>query len=259
VAALYVFLAHAGIIRSALFPRIDGDIALAESDRPGLRVLFVGNSFTYYNSMPAMVQELATADPGAAPLFSVEYTAPNWSLREASENRGLADALDEIAWDFVVLQDVSWYLSTSVDERRRHTYPFARALERQIAETGARTMLFMTWGYKDGAFRGDTYGAMQTRLAEGYRDLAAELGAEVASVGLAWAEALRRKPGLELWKRDGAHPSRSGSYLAACVFYAVLSGRDPTKSTFTAGLDPAETRFLQDVASDVAAAMPAAA
>jgi hypothetical protein len=100
---------------------------------------------------------------------------------------------------------------------------------------------------------------MQTRLAEGYRDLAAELGAEVASVGLAWAEALRRKPGLELWKRDGAHPSRSGSYLAVCVFYAVLSGRDPTKSTFTAGLDPAETRFLQDVASDVAAAMPAAA
>jgi hypothetical protein len=184
-------------------------------------------------------QELATADP--APLFSVEYTAPNWSLREASENRGLADAIDEISWNVVVLQDVSWYLSTSVDERR------------------ARTMLFMTWGYKGGAFRGDTYEAMQARLAEGYRDLAAELAAEVASVGLAWAEALRRKPGLELWNRDGAHPSRSGSYLAACVFYAVLTGRDPRGSDFTAGFDPAEARFLQDVASDVAARVPAPA
>jgi hypothetical protein len=46
---LYVGLARSGIIRSPFFPRAEGDLGLAKSDRPGLRVLFVGNSFTYSN------------------------------------------------------------------------------------------------------------------------------------------------------------------------------------------------------------------
>jgi hypothetical protein len=73
----YVGLAKSGIIRSPFFPSAEGDLALAKSDRPGLRVLFFGNSFTYYNEMPAMVHELAAQDHGARPLYSVEYTAPN--------------------------------------------------------------------------------------------------------------------------------------------------------------------------------------
>jgi hypothetical protein len=44
---LYVGLAKSGIIRSPFFPRAEGDLALAKSDRAGLRVLFVGNSFTW--------------------------------------------------------------------------------------------------------------------------------------------------------------------------------------------------------------------
>jgi hypothetical protein len=71
-APLYLGLAKSGIIRSPFFPRADGDLALAKSDRAGLRVLFVGNSFTYYNEMPAMVHDLAEGDPGARPLFAVE-------------------------------------------------------------------------------------------------------------------------------------------------------------------------------------------
>ena len=55
---IYVGLAKSGVIRSPFFPRVDGDLTLAKSDRPGLRVLFVGNSFTYYNGMPAMVHEV---------------------------------------------------------------------------------------------------------------------------------------------------------------------------------------------------------
>jgi hypothetical protein len=201
-----------------------------------------------------MVHELTEGDPGAAPVYSVEYTAPNWSLRDASESDGLADALEDFSWDVVVLQDVSWHLSTSPDERRRLTHPYARDLWRGIAENGAETMLFLTWGYRDGAFEGDTFEAMQARLADGYAELADELSADVAPVGLAWEEALHRQPGLDLWKHDGGHPSKEGSYLAACVFYADLTGRDPRDSSYTSGLDEAQARFLQDVAYDVVAA-----
>lgn len=251
-ALIYTGLVEAGLVRSALAPRVDGDIALARGDRPGLRVLFVGNSFTYYNSMPALVHELAEGDEGAPPIFTVEYAAPNWTLRKASQNDGLADLLEDARWDVVVLQEVSWLPATSPEVRRRYMYPFVRSLDRDIAAAGAQTVLFMTWGYKDGAYPGDTFDGMQARLAEGYSELGGELFAPVAPVGLAWQEALRREPGLDLWKRDGHHPSRSGSYLAACVFYAVLSGRDPSGSDFTAGMDATEASFLQLVAFDIA-------
>ena len=132
--------------------------------------------------------------------------------------------------------------------------PYARALDRRIRARGARTMLFLTWAHRDGDRRnrpGDSFVAMQSRLVDGYAELAAELSATIAPVGLAWAEAWRRRPGLELWADDGRHPSRAGSYLAACVFYAVLTGRDPTMSAFTDGLEAADARFLQQVAADV--------
>jgi hypothetical protein len=240
---LYIGLVHVGLARSLLAPTLRGDIALARGDRPGLRVLFVGNSFTFKNSLPALVRDLAAGDPGGPPIFSVEYAAPGWSLHQADN-------------DIVVLQEKSWLLSYPEDQWRRETYPFARNLHEKIAAAGARTLLFMTWGYTLGDRwhePHDTYAAMQTRLADGYTKLGAELGVEVAPAGLAWAEALRRNPRLDLWAGDGKHPGRLGSYLTACVFYAELSGRVPTRSRFTAGLESKQARLLQQVARNALA------
>jgi hypothetical protein len=243
---LYVGLAKAGLIRSPFFPKVEGDLTLARSDSAGLRVLFVGNSFTYYNSMPSLVRRLAEADAGSPSIIAVAYTAPNWTLERAAEDDGLADLLGDVRWNVVVLQEHNQLVSFS--------YPFARALWREITLVGGRTVLFMTWAYEDGDrrnFPGDTFTAMQARLGQDYSQLSEELTVPVAPVGLAWAEALRRRPGVKLWAGDGRHPSRIGSYLAACVFYAVLSGRDPRGSEFTAELGESEARFLQDVAADV--------
>ena len=254
--ALYSGLVHIGLARSLLAPNLRGDIALARSDRPGLRVLFVGNSFTFRNSLPALVHELAAGDPGAPPIFSVEYAAGGWSLHQANKDDGLYKLLREVHWDVVVLQEKSWLLSLPEEQWRRETYPAARALREKIAAAGARTVLFMTWGYVRGDRRDephDTYAAMQARLADGYSKLGSELGAQVAPAGLAWAEALRRQPTLDLWAGDGQHPARLGSYLAACVFYAMLSGREPAQSRFTAGIQPAQARLLQQVAGDLPA------
>lgn len=249
---LYVGLAKSGVIRSPFFPRAEGDVALARSERPGMRVLFVGNSFTYYNEMPATVARLAKADQGAPPLFVVEYTAPRWSLEDASTNDGLTKLIHDVPWDVVVLQDSSWTLSDP-SARVRSTFPAARLLDREIRTAGAKTALFLTWGWKNGdpTVDGDSYEAMQARLTEGYEELASELGAGVAPVGPAWAEALGREPALNLWKAGGGHPNEKGSYLASCVFYGFLTGRDPTQSAYVADLNPELARFLQRVAADV--------
>jgi hypothetical protein len=206
------------------------------------------------NSMPELVHRLAVGDPSASPVFTVEYTAPFWSLRAASQDHGLTRLLQQIHWDVVVLQERIWVPSLPLEERARQMYPYAWSLDGDIATTQARTMLFMTWGYEHGyrGVSGDTYAGMQSRLAAGYEDLGRKLGAPVAPVGLAWAAALRRRPDLDLWASDGQHPSKVGSFLAACVFYGALTGRDPSESSFTDGLDPGTARYLKRVAASVA-------
>ena len=64
-----------------------------------------------------------------------------------------------------------------------------------------------------------------------------------------------RRPDLELHNvHDGHHPELAGSYLSACVFYAVLTGQSPVGHPCTATqagqapVDPQTARFLQEVA-----------
>jgi hypothetical protein len=249
---LDVALARVGLFHFG--PSLSGDVALARSGRPGIRVLFVGNSFTFSNDMPELVHRLAAADPEAAPIYAVEYTAAGWRLKAAAYDRGLYRLLHEIHWDEVVLQEQSRIPSLEPVVRARETDPYARSLVADVRTAGAKPMFFMTWGYKHGDdvdLSGDTFGLMQGRLEYNYDQLGAELAVPVAPVGRAWALAHRLRPRLELWQGDGGHPSRTGSYLAACVFYAVLEHRDPTASRFRAGLPRDTVRFLARVAARV--------
>ncbi len=228
--SLYVGLIQAGVIPFPFGPSVHGDLALARSDRAGMRVLFVGNSLTYYNSMPALVRQLAAGDEGAPPVFAVWYTAPGWNLRGAAGDGDLRALLEDVRWNTVVLQERSDLASSALDRRRQETEPYVRDLRTRIAAGGARTVLFMTWRYREES------------------DLAAVLGLPIAPVAPAWGEAEARRPEIDLRASDGRHPNRAGSYLAACVFYATLTRRDPSASSFTAGLRASEARFLQHLA-----------
>jgi hypothetical protein len=244
-------LIQLGLARNPFAPVTSGELALARSDRPGLRVLFVGNSFTAENSLPELVYRLSASDKGARRVFAVGYTAGGSTLRRASHEGSLTRLLRKVRWDVVVLQEQSRIPSLSVSVRYREMVPAALTLETKIRDAGAEPLLFMTWGYKSGDGSGDTYSAMQARIAAGYEDLAEQLHARVAPVGIAWEHALQREPGLQLWAGDGRHPSLAGSYLAACVFYGELTGRPPTRIVYLAGLPSREARFLQNVAADV--------
>lgn len=75
----------------------------------------------------------------------------------------------------------------------------------------------MTWGRNN-----DTYEGMQQQLTENYLEMADVLDAYCAPVGEAWRRVRRECPSLQLYNSDGSHPSPAGSYLAACVFYAIF-------------------------------------
>ncbi len=247
--AVYIGLIWAGLVRDPLWPTTHGDLAAARSSQPGLRVLFVGNSLTYTNSMPAMIERLARADAAAPRIIPVWYTAGGWTLDEAADDAGLARLIRELPWNDVVLQEQSQIGSFSVDGSRNRMYNAAGELAGQAARAGARTILFAPWGWRDGdGEAADSYAAMQGRIVAAYGALGADMAAPVAPVGLAWAFVHTSDPGIELYAGDGIHPSVAGSYLAACVFYVMLVGRDPEGDSFTAGLDRDQADALQTAA-----------
>jgi hypothetical protein len=230
--SLYVGLVQADVVRNPFAPVLRGDLDTARSDRPGMRVLFVGNSWTYYHDMPQMVQRLAAADIGARPVFAVSYTRPGWDLRSASHDRRLVSLIGDVRWNTVVLQEQTGRARSSVEQRSRETDPYVRDLQSRIQARGARTLLYMTWPYRDRS------------------DLGSVLGLPVAPVGTALSEAYWRRSGLTLWLEDG-HPNQAGSFLAACVFYTVLTRRNPARSTYSGGLPEADAQFLKELAAEL--------
>jgi len=128
-------------------------------------------------------------------------------------------------------------------------YAGAWKLHETIKSQEARTVFYLTWARKGQP-------QMQERLNHAYVSIAKALEADVAPVGTAWQRALREDPALELYMRDGSHPSPDGTYLAACVFYATLLDKNPAglPAEVKKGgktllkIDPMLARRLQDVA-----------
>ena len=104
----------------------------------------------------------------------------------------------------------------------------------------------MTWERPDSV----VYGVTTTGLADAYTTIGTEINAIVAPAGLAFANAMAKKPDLLLYSQDG-HPTHSGTYLAACVLYKTIFGMSPVGNKYGGGVTFSDWRtFLQQVAAE---------
>ena len=214
---------------------------------PTLKVLFIGNSYTYYNDMPKMLAALAASSTRPGRIQVKEITQGRATLDQLWGYRPTKYAISDEKWDFVVLQEQS-ALPTTDPERM---YKAGREIDAEVKKAGARTVLFLTWAY-----RGESQ--MQASLNRAYGKLAQELGAVLAPVGPAWQIALGRDPKIPLYDSDGSHPSPTGSYLAACVFYlALLESRQPCPSPQNGEVSPQHAATARAAAVEAMSVNPA--
>ena len=210
---------------------------------PGDGILFVGNSLTYGNDLPGLVEGLSAASGARLQTASVAF--PNYSLADHIEK---GDALRSVAtggWRVVILQQGPSSLPESQDLLRKDTAAF----DRRIRAAGARTALFSVWP--------DThFPSTFEDVAESYSLAAADVGGIYLPVTQAWQLALGRDPSRRLYASDGFHPSEEGSYLAALVIAGVLTGRSPVGMPARV-VRPAGTALT--VPDDAAAALQQAA
>jgi len=210
------------------------DVEAAPPPTDRLRVLFIGNSYTYVNDLPAQIQRIAESAGAELPLEVVSVTPGGMTLERHWDSGSPRRLIRQGGWTHVVLQEQS---TRPIDDPEKF-YEYARRFDEEIDRVGAETVLYLTWARQHRPTSQDT-------LSHAYLTAAERLDARVAPVGIAWQLALEENPTLVLHTEDRSHPGPTGTYLTALVFYATLFDASPvgvTGTRWTSHFGERETR-----------------
>lgn len=253
---------------------LENDVGMSLGSVPE-RVLCIGNSYTNANALDSVLQGLLRniiPQADGARLTSGGATLADHARWARTPGNTWNNSLNGGPnWDAVVLQDQSQVPGfPRTDQYWRDSLEGALSLDGMIEGAGADTVLMMTWGRRDGDAMNPSlypnFTVMQERLEAGYRDYAENLSTPdrpvfIAPVGLAFKrvhdDIVGRgndplDPGslfYSLYSSDGSHPSVRGSYLAACVLYATLTGNSPLDLADSTPLSDQVKHKLQTAAS----------
>lgn len=172
------------------------------------RVLFLGNSLTYTNDLPFMVQVIAEA--AGHTLTHRSVARPNYSL-EDHWNSGGRDVVLAAEADFVVMQQGP----SSLPDNQEYLRTWAERFGPVIAETGGTPALYMVWP-------DDSRLEAFDDVRDSYEGAAVSVGGLFIPAGDAWRAAWDAGLTRPLYGPDGFHPSTLGSAIAALTIVRAL-------------------------------------
>lgn len=227
------------------YVRIDN----AMSSRPdaALDVVFVGNSHTFVNAVPRMVQMLVGEDQ--RPMWFHSSTSPGKILEWHVHEGEALEVLDSKEWDVVVMQPGSTEPLGMTESMFKHARKLAAAAK------PARAIVFMPWarhpGYDPEIYQQSWYAPNYDIAVKAMLEIVESTRLEVAPVGVAWQQA-RRETDIALYRHDGNHATRAGSFLAALVLYGSIYETDPAETTWAPpGINGPDAQALRTIASAV--------
>lgn len=179
-----------------------------------VKVLFVGNSFTYFYNLPQVVS--AMAGEQGFPLVARQSTVggsnleQHWNEERGTVTRQLIEGED---WDYIVFNNHSLSPITAPDAFMEYGQKFAELAKAR----GAKPVFMMTWAYESNPL-------MQGPITEKYQQLAAATASAYVPGGPLFAEARKWRPDLDLFF-DDKHPSYAGTYMLGLAFCKFFTGR----------------------------------
>lgn len=226
----------------------------AQPARPHMRVLMVGNSYTYYHDLPHMLVQIAAADRDGPYVFDVvPVTKGAAHLSDFVSIRQVSQQIAALQGGALVLQDQSMVALNA--RARMQSAAAIENLAAQARAAGAKTLIYGTWPRRAGD---DVYAAgsqlsspqqMQADINAHYLAAARRAQTGYVAVGDYFVEGAGVS-GLPLYAQDLSHPSLEGSYLAALLLYRCLSGRMPDALTWQpAAMDASHAAGLRALAS----------
>lgn len=173
-----------------------------------MRIMFIGNSHTYFNDLPHRV--CSRAEESGFPTEVTMIAHGGWYLKQHVEEPDVKFNIKYGHYDYVVLQE--------------HSHPFDRledyeeavkTLSAWIKEAGSVPVIYGTWSQK-------AEPQEQERMNETNRRLSQTYGTLYAPVGERWWSHQASSLDIEMYASDGAHASPAGSEFAAMIIWETI-------------------------------------
>ena len=222
-----------------------------------VKVLFIGNSLTSVNNLPGMVADIAKSH--GYKMIHDSYTPGGARLYHHATNANVLQKLKEQPWDFVVLQEQSQFPGFSHKQLSTDVFPYAKRLAEAAKKAHHNTsvVFYMTMARRNGDHDNKhvspellTYEGTQERVNRCYLEMAMDNHALIAPVGEVWKIIRKRSPDLDLYS-DDIHPNMTGTYLAACVFYATFFRGPSAGSSVPRQVNSATAQSLQKIVDGI--------
>ena len=210
-----------------------------------VKVLFIGNSFTYFQSMPENFRDLAAA-AGKTAIID-EFTEDGGVFADDQNGPGYESYPQVYAkfraqqWDYVVLQDnQGWFCANTVAATDKNAN--FRLRDSVLANSPcAKIIWFAGWGPKAGCYPGEGAQKAINRIDTNYQwlnNLDPSKKQIIAPLGKAWVSCMASNPGINLYNTgDYTHPNREGQFLNASVFFCTIFKEDPSGINFSGSLN----------------------
>ena len=222
------------------------------------KVLFIGNSQTFYNDLPAITSDIATSLGDV--LTYEESTIPGFSLQQHLNKPETMNKIRKGGWEYVILQERSSLPSLWASYVEQNVHPYVQQMKDFILEHNpcAKIILYHTWGYKLGnqAYCSTfpnvcDYVGMDNELQKRFKEMQTKFNAILSPVGPVWRTIRNFYPDIELFDPDNYHPSLKGSYTGALTFYTIIFEKDASSSTYNPGIPINEVANIKNAVKQV--------
>lgn len=176
-----------------------------------MRVLFIGNSHTFYNDMPYIFKQICLENniPVEVTMLARGYKGLDYHANEPETRFNILYG----DYDYIILQ----HLQSGFD--KEVLYNSAKKIK-DIANisNNNKILLYMTWTLKSEREK-------QKDMTDGYLEAGEKLGVPVIPAGTVWWNYIDKYPDANLYFRDDKHASRLGSTLVAYTIFYTMYGK----------------------------------
>lgn len=226
-------------------------VCLFSSAQVQKKVLFVGNSMTYFNDMPMLFESIAN-EKGKN--VDVDFYAPGGTgFVNHHVDNNVYNLFQNNVWDVVILQPgtsesggASWPVNTTAARGNQ--------LQDSIKKYSPCSKIFL-YEISNGIASETTYNnyfTTQTRIKDSITKLADGMHIPLVAAGECARNHYTSQQNLLLHNSYGdVHPNLNGSYLVACAMFCTIFQEPVSGVTFNGGVSPSNATYFQGIADNV--------
>ena len=180
------------------------------------KILFIGNSFTFYWNLPSQVEKMSI-ERGLN--WDIKhFTVPSATLKIHWDNPDLKSILESETFDHVIIQEHSTYPLTNSDDTKAYF-----DLLSSLIPSSTELHFFSTWMYP--SIEQFNTNNEQFPIEESIKQIVDGTNTKVIPVGRAFKLFNDKYPQFNLLMEDEKHPNPNGTYLASCIIFSHISGQ----------------------------------